>query len=79
MTPCVPGAREIGHDVSGETEYAVIASLTAATVAGQVKTGSLSRSDRVAKYNCRMCTEERLSARSQTWWPGIAALPGWMR
>jgi enolase len=36
---------------SGETEDAFIADLAVATNAGQIKTGSLSRSDRVAKYN----------------------------
>ena len=36
---------------SGETEDVTIADLAVATAAGQIKTGSLSRSDRVAKYN----------------------------
>ena len=36
---------------SGETEDAFIADLAVATNAGQIKTGSLSRSDRIAKYN----------------------------
>ncbi len=36
---------------SGETEDTTIADLAVATGAGQIKTGSLSRSDRVAKYN----------------------------
>jgi len=36
---------------SGETEDATIADITVATNAGQIKTGSLSRSDRLAKYN----------------------------
>jgi len=36
---------------SGETEDAIIADIAVATSAGQIKTGSLSRSDRVAKYN----------------------------
>jgi enolase len=36
---------------SGETEDAFIADLAVATAAGQIKTGSASRSDRVAKYN----------------------------
>ena len=36
---------------SGETEDATIADIAVATNAGQIKTGSLSRSDRMAKYN----------------------------
>ena len=36
---------------SGETEDATIADIAVATNAGQIKTGSLSRSDRLAKYN----------------------------
>ena len=36
---------------SGETEDAFIADLAVATTAGQIKTGSASRSDRIAKYN----------------------------
>ena len=36
---------------SGETEDATIADIAVATNAGQIKTGSLSRTDRVAKYN----------------------------
>ncbi len=45
---------------SGETEDATIADLAVATNAGQIKTGSLSRSDRVAKYNQLMRIEEQL-------------------
>lgn len=45
---------------SGETEDATIADLAVATDAGQIKTGSLSRSDRVAKYNQLMRIEEQL-------------------
>src|SRR6266699_1990915 len=45
---------------SGETEDAFIADLAVATNAGQIKTGSLSRSDRVAKYNQLLCIEEEL-------------------
>ncbi len=45
---------------SGETEDATIADLAVATSAGQIKTGSLSRSDRVAKYNQLMRIEEQL-------------------
>ena len=45
------GYRNIVSHRSGETEDAFIADLAVATNAGQIKTGSLSRSDRVAKYN----------------------------
>ncbi len=47
---------------SGETEDATIADLAVATNAGQIKTGSLSRSDRVAKYNQLLRIEEELGA-----------------
>jgi enolase len=45
---------------SGETEDATIADIAVATNAGQIKTGSLSRSDRTAKYNQLMRIEEEL-------------------
>ena len=45
---------------SGETEDATIADLAVATNAGQIKTGSLSRSDRIAKYNQLIRIEEAL-------------------
>lgn len=45
---------------SGETEDTTIADLAVATVAGQIKTGSLCRSDRVAKYNRLLVIEEEL-------------------
>ena len=45
---------------SGETEDATIADLAVATNAGQIKTGSLSRSDRMAKYNQLIRIEEDL-------------------
>ncbi|HET9393882.1 MAG TPA: phosphopyruvate hydratase [Candidatus Rubrimentiphilum sp.] len=47
---------------SGETEDSVIADIAVATSAGQIKTGSLSRSDRIAKYNRLMAIEEELGA-----------------
>ncbi|WP_412852651.1 phosphopyruvate hydratase [Ectothiorhodospira shaposhnikovii] len=47
---------------SGETEDVTIADLSVATGAGQIKTGSLSRSDRVAKYNQLIRIEEMLGA-----------------
>ena len=49
---------------SGETEDTTIADLCVATCAGQIKTGSLSRSDRVAKYNRLMKIEEELGDRA---------------
>lgn len=45
---------------SGETEDSTIADLAVGTAAGQIKTGSLSRSDRVAKYNQLLRIEEQL-------------------
>jgi enolase len=47
---------------SGETEDTTIADLAVATSAGQIKTGSLCRSDRVAKYNRLLRIEEELGA-----------------
>ncbi|MGQ9659939.1 MAG: phosphopyruvate hydratase [Thermochromatium sp.] len=46
---------------SGETEDSTIADLAVATGAGQIKTGSLSRSDRIAKYNQLMRIEDQLA------------------
>ncbi|MGI5842820.1 MAG: phosphopyruvate hydratase [Candidatus Xenobium sp.] len=53
---------------SGETEDSFIADLAVGTNCGQIKTGSLSRSDRVAKYNRLLCIEEELA--SQSCYPG---------
>jgi enolase len=50
---------------SGETEDTTIADLAVATSAGQIKTGSLSRTDRVAKYNRLLEIEEELGAAAQ--------------
>jgi enolase len=50
---------------SGETEDSTIADLAVATNAGQIKTGSLSRSDRLAKYNQLIRIEEQLGASAQ--------------
>ncbi len=57
---------------SGETEDTTIADLAVATNCGQIKTGSLSRSDRLAKYNQLIRIEERLG--SSAFYPGRAAL-----
>lgn len=56
---------------SGETEDATIADLAVATNAGQIKTGSLSRSDRIAKYNQLLRIEEMLAGRAE--YPGRKA------
>ncbi|MEY2896085.1 MAG: hypothetical protein RL669_354, partial [Pseudomonadota bacterium] len=53
---------------SGETEDSTIADIAVGTSAGQIKTGSMSRSDRVAKYNQLLRIEEDLG--------DIAVYPG---
>lgn len=50
---------------SGETEDTFIADLSVATGAGQIKTGSLSRSDRIAKYNRLLAIEEELGSHAR--------------
>ena len=50
---------------SGETEDSTIADISVGTPATQIKTGSLSRSDRVAKYNQLLRIEEQLGARAR--------------
>ena len=57
---------------SGETEDSTIADLAVGTSAGQIKTGSASRSDRVAKYNQLLRIEEELGSRGQ--YAGRAAI-----
>ncbi len=54
------GFRAVMSHRSGETEDATIADLAVATNCGQIKTGSLSRSDRLAKYNQLIRIEEEL-------------------
>ena len=71
-------ARRAGHGVvishrSGESEDTFIADLAVATNAGQIKTGSLSRTDRTAKYNQLLRIEEELEDGAV--YPGRAALP----
>jgi enolase len=56
---------------SGETEDTTIADIAVGTSAGQIKTGSLSRSDRVAKYNQLLRIEEELGANAK--YPGRSA------
>ena len=72
-------AKSAGYGVvvshrSGETEDTFIADLAVAVNAGQIKTGSLSRSDRTAKYNQLLRIEEWLGEAAR--WPGTALLPG---
>ena len=71
-------ARRHGYGVvvshrSGETEDATIADIAVATNAGQIKTGSLSRTDRIAKYNQLLRIEEELGDRAT--YPGWSAYP----
>jgi enolase len=56
---------------SGETEDATIADIAVATNAGQIKTGSVSRTDRIAKYNQLLRIEEELGNEGQ--FPGLSA------
>jgi enolase len=62
---------------SGETEDATIADLAVALCTGQIKTGSLARSDRVAKYNQLLRIEEDLGERAV--YPGIKAIKAYSR
>jgi enolase len=57
---------------SGETEDVTIADLAVATGCGQIKTGSLSRTDRVAKYNQLLRIEEELGPMAK--YPGRSAI-----
>ena len=59
---------------SGETEDSTIADLAVATNCGQIKTGSLARSDRLAKYNQLLRIEEELG--SQAVYAGRSILKG---
>ncbi len=65
---------------SGETEDTTIADLAVATTATQIKTGSLCRSDRIAKYNQLLRIEEQLGAAAKyagrDAFPNLKALPG---
>ncbi|TXH34717.1 MAG: phosphopyruvate hydratase [Rhodospirillaceae bacterium] len=66
------GYRAVMSHRSGETEDATIADLAVATNCGQIKTGSLSRSDRIAKYNQLIRIEEQLGSAAR--YGGYAAL-----
>jgi enolase len=63
------GYRSIVSHRSGETEDTFIADLAVATGAGQIKTGSASRTDRVAKYNQLLRIEEQLGKQAK--YPGM--------
>ena len=65
------GYRSVMSHRSGETEDVTIADLAVALDCGQIKTGSLSRSDRVAKYNQLLRIEEALGAGAR--YPGRSA------
>ena len=72
----VDTARRAGYTAvishrSGETEDTTIADIAVATGAGQIKTGSASRSDRIAKYNQLLRIEEALGASAT--YPGLEA------
>jgi enolase 1/2/3 len=76
---CVRMAQKAGYGViishrSGETEDTTIADLAVATSAGQIKTGSASRTDRVAKYNQLLRIEEELGRHGK--YAGKAAIKG---
>lgn len=67
-------AKNSGYNIvishrSGETEDTTIADLSVGTNAGQIKTGSLSRSERIAKYNRLLLIEEQLGVSAS--YPGI--------
>ena len=66
------GYRVVMSHRSGETEDSTIADLAVATNCGQIKTGSLSRSDRLAKYNQLLRIEEILGPSAQ--YAGVGAL-----
>ena len=75
-------AREAGYACvmshrSGETEDTTVADLAVATGCGQIKTGSISRTDRVAKYNQLLRIEEELGDRAV--YPGWNAFPRFHR
>ncbi|HLJ65237.1 MAG TPA: phosphopyruvate hydratase, partial [Stellaceae bacterium] len=68
------GYRAVFSHRSGETEDTTIADLAVATNCGQIKTGSLSRSDRLAKYNQLIRIEEGLGANAR--YAGASVLGG---
>jgi enolase len=79
MADAAKYAAVISHR-SGETEDTTIADIAVATTATQIKTGSLCRTDRVAKYNQLLRIEEQLGANARyagrQAFPNLASLPG---
>ncbi len=78
---CIEIARKAGYTYvishrSGETEDSTIADLAVATAAGQIKTGSLCRSDRIAKYNRLLAIEAELG--SQAVFAGRGGFKNWL-
>jgi len=71
------GYRCVMSHRSGETEDATIADLAVATNCGQIKTGSLARSDRTAKYNQLLRIEEELGKEAR--YGGCAAVKGLLK
>jgi enolase len=71
-TAASAGYASVASHRSGETEDATIADLAVGTAAGQIKTGSASRSDRTAKYNQLLRIEEELGAAAK--YAGRAAI-----
>jgi enolase len=75
---CIEMAKEASYATvishrSGETEDSFIADLSVAVNAGQIKTGSLCRSDRMAKYNQLLRIEEDLDSQGVYFGPAMAA------
>jgi enolase len=75
---CIELAHKAGYACiishrSGETEDTTIADLAVAVGAGQIKTGSLARSDRIAKYNRLMAIEDQLGQAAR--YPGAKTFP----
>jgi len=73
---CIEMAKRAGYTTvishrSGETEDTIIADIAVATNSGQIKTGSASRTDRIAKYNQLLRIEEELDANAI--FPGLGA------
>jgi enolase len=73
---CIEMAKRAGYTTiishrSGETEDTTIADIAVATNAGQIKTGSASRTDRIAKYNQLIRIEEELDTNGI--FPGLGA------
>jgi len=79
---CIEMARKAGYTYvishrSGETEDSTIADLAVATAAGQIKTGSLCRSDRTAKYNRLLAIADELGDGAV--FAGRSAFKNWLK